>query len=323
MPSSESQFFSASYDSTTKIISAAVFVIFVVAVIATKSAITAGVGGAVVIFAYAYSPRGYAIRERSIAVQRLIGNVHIPIEGAREIRTAAADDFRGCIRLWGSGGMFGYYGIFRTSKLGRSTWYVTNRSNAVVVITDAKTALFSPDDVHGFIRALRASGSVPQVTPGARYLDAMRSPGSGGLIGKLIGPAVGIVALAFAALALLYSPGPPSYSLTPDALTIHDRFYPVTVNAAAVDVEHIRIVDAGSDPDWRPTARTNGFANQHYKAGWFRVASGKTVRMYRADSLRLVLLPPKGDGAPVLLETQAPEKFVAEVRREWSRRNPD
>jgi hypothetical protein len=71
-----------------------------------------------------------------------------------------------------------------------------------------------------------------------------------------------------------------------------------------VDVEHIRLVDCGVDTDWRPTARTDGFANAHYRSGWFRVAGGKTVRMDRADGTRLVLLPPKGDGAAVLLETR-------------------
>ena len=48
------------------------------------------------------------------------------------------------------------------------------------------------------------------------------------------------------------------------------------------------------------------------------MASGKTVRMYRADGRLLVLLPPKGDGAAVLLETSEPEKFVVEVRQKWS-----
>jgi hypothetical protein len=48
------------------------------------------------------------------------------------------------------------------------------------------------------------------------------------------------------------------------------------------------------------------------------VASGKTVRMYHADGTRLVLLPPKGDGAAVLLETTDPEKFIRELRQAWS-----
>jgi hypothetical protein len=92
------------------------------------------------------------------------------------------------------------------------------------------------------------------------------------------------------------------------------------LNAAGVDVEHIRVIDFGVDTEWRPTRRTNGFANPHYRSGWFRVASGKIVRMYRADGTRLVLLPPKGDGAAVLLETREPGKFVVEVRRNWGGR---
>jgi hypothetical protein len=56
--------------------------------------------------------------------------------------------------LGGSGGLFGYYGLFSTSKLGRSTWYVTNKSNSVVVITAAKTVLLSPDDPDAFLATL-------------------------------------------------------------------------------------------------------------------------------------------------------------------------
>ena len=68
----------------------------------------------------------------------------------------------GCIRLWGSGGLFGYYGLFSTAKLGKSTWYVTNRSNAVVLITAAKTILFSPDDPKEFLAAIRSATPIPE-----------------------------------------------------------------------------------------------------------------------------------------------------------------
>lgn len=100
-------------------------------------------------------------------------------------------------------------------------------------------------------------------------------------------------------------------------MTIHDRFYPATVKAADVDVANLRVVDFASDTAWRPTERTNGFANAHYRSGQFRVASGKTVRLYRADGKRLVLLPAKGAGTALLLETRDPEKFIAEVRQSW------
>ena len=300
--------FPASYDTTTKIISAVVGALALVLVVATHSVVAACLTALILVGAYAWSPRGYAVSEGAIAVNRLIGTVHIPLDGLREARAATKDDFRGCLRLFGNGGLFGYYGLFRTSKLGKSTWYVTNRGKAVVVITGSKTVLFSPDDVAGFIAAIGA----PTPTPVPATQDA------GSRIGSLIGVAIGIVVVAILAFAFLYSPGPPGYTLTPESLTIHDRFYPVTLNRTSVDVGYIRIIDLGVDTEWRPTQRTNGFGNAHYASGWFRVASGKTVRMYRAGGTRLVLLPPKGDGAAVLLEIGEPGRFVVEVRQKWS-----
>jgi hypothetical protein len=157
MPSNPDRSFSASYDSTTKVISAVAVILSLAIVVATHSAVAGGLCALIVVGAYAWSPRGYAVAERSITVNRLIGNVRIPLDVVREIRAATADDFRGCLKLFGDGGLFGYYGLFRTSKLGKSTWYVTNRSKAVVVITGARTMLFSPDEVDGFITTIQAS----------------------------------------------------------------------------------------------------------------------------------------------------------------------
>lgn len=306
--------FTASYDSTTKVISAVACALLAFIAIITQSIFAAGLGALILALSYAYSPRGYTISEQAILVQRLIGAARIPLDGIRELRIAGADDFEGCIRLFGNGGLFGYYGLYQTSKLGKCTWYVTNRANTVVVITGAKTVVFSPADVDGFLAAIRASVPVPVTQPGV----PLQSYGRGNLTGKLIGAGLGIVVLAVVALSMMYSPGPPSYTLTPQSLTIHDRFYPVTLQAADVDVAGIRVVDFDVDKEWRPTARTNGFANAHYRSGHFRIANGRTIRMYQADSRRMVLLPPKGNGTAVLLETRKPEKFVAEVRQAWS-----
>jgi hypothetical protein len=43
--------------------------------------------------------------------------------------------------------------------------------------------------------------------------------------------------------------------------------------------------------------------------------------MYCADGTRLVLLPPKGDSAAVLMEVKDPEKFLDDLRREWGSRS--
>lgn len=150
--------FPASYDSTTKIISAIMCVLVVVVSVVARSMVATAIGVVVVALSYAYSPRGYIVADRSIIVKRLIGNRVIALEGLGEARAATPEDLRGRIRIWGSGGMFGYYGLFRTSRLGTCRWHMTNRQNAVIVFPGQGTTLFSPDDVHGFLAAVRAVG---------------------------------------------------------------------------------------------------------------------------------------------------------------------
>ncbi|MGA2212988.1 MAG: PH domain-containing protein [Bryobacteraceae bacterium] len=152
--------FSASYDLATKIISAFVCLFLLAAVAFTHILVVAAPVLLIILLSYAYSPRGYILSDGTIFVRRFAGEARIPLDDVREVRRATPDDFRRTIRLWASGGLFGYYGLFTTAKLGKSTWYLTNRKNSVVVITGTKTALFSPDDVDGFLNAMRAMAPV-------------------------------------------------------------------------------------------------------------------------------------------------------------------
>jgi len=309
--------FSASYDKLTKVVSTIVCALVMLIPIEFHTAplgpLVAGLGLFALVLAYAYSPRGYRVAERAVTVRRLIGDARIPLEDLREVRTGSADDFTGCIRLWGSGGLFGYYGVFRTSKLGKCTWYVTNRSKRVVVVTGTKTVVLSPDAPDRFVGAIQASVSG---AAGGTY-PAQAAIGAGRRLGVWIGALAGLFSVAVVMAALLYSPGPPGYTVTPDSLIVHDRFYPVTLSKAAVDVAGIRAVDLAADRGWRPAERTNGFANAHYQSGWFRAANGQRIRLYRAGGRRLVLLPPKGGGAAVLLQVRDADRFVAELREAW------
>jgi hypothetical protein len=161
MPALSSDSFSASYDNSTKLVSASIFVVLLVAMAAIHSYVVGSLAALLLVAAYAWSPRSYTISGRSIIVKRLAGSARIPLDGIREARIATPADLQDCIRTFGNGGLFGYYGQFSTAKLGSCTWYVTNRSNSVVVITRAKTAVFSPDDVDGFLAAVRASAPLP------------------------------------------------------------------------------------------------------------------------------------------------------------------
>ncbi len=317
MLTNSSSSFSASYDSATKFISAAVCLVLLGAAIATRSTLVACLSILVIGLSYAYSPRSYVISEGTLFIRRLVGKAGIPLNAMREVRAAESDDLKGCTRLFGNGGLFGYYGLFRTSKLGKCSWYVTNRGNAVILITGAKTMVLSPDDVNGFVATLRIAASMPDAKLTGSVSSSAQANGRSGGFAKLLGIAIGILVVLLLAGSLLYSPGPPKYTLTAEGLAIHDRFYPVTLKTAEIDVENIKTVDIGTDADWKPTMRTNGFSNFHYHSGWFRAANGRKVRMYRADSRSLVLLPPKGAGTPVLLEVKQPDAFIQEALQAW------
>jgi hypothetical protein len=323
------QTFGAHHDRMTQIISGSVVVVLVaVPLMAMRSGMVAValalISVAVIALAYAYSPRSFEISDGKFRVKRLIGDVVFPFTSLRFVRDANPSDFRGCVRLWGSGGLFGYYGLFWSKALGKSRWYVTDRSKAVVVTDGSETMLVSPEDHDGFVAAIERAGT-QMLSPIAKSASdglacsLTESANTGLVFVRIVGFAIAGLVLAIVAAALLYAPGRPPVELTGDALVIHSRFYGMTVAASSVDVAHVRVVDLRTETGWKTTMRTNGFGNPHYRAGEFKTANGRTVKLFTTGSERLVLLPPSGkDGLPVLLDVDEPDQFAARIRQEWS-----
>lgn len=309
--------FAAHYDATSWIVTGLVFALtFGLAVIADLPILFVLPSG-LLLAAYAWSPRGYEIADGELRIRRLVGTIAIPLESIVAARAAQGNDLKHATRVFGSGGVFGYYGKFHTSGLGNADWYMTNTKKAIVLRTATRTVLVSPDDGAGFLTALQAA------RPGLNEGSAEAS----GNFGKLPSPGywkfvfvvVGLVAVMIGGL-LLYSPGLPAVDLTASELVIHDKFYALTVKAADVDVAGVRVVDLKAEPEFRPVERTNGFANSHYRSGHFRLKNGQVVMLYNAGATRMVWLPVKsgeGHGQAVMLETADPEGFAERVKTSW------
>ena len=321
MPTNSDPRFTVSYDAVTKILSGILCALMLAAMLAVHNLFVGAFLILVLFVGFAYSPRGYIVADRAVIVQRLVGDVRVPVENARELRRVAPEDLRGCIRLWGSGGLFGYYGLFRTSKLGKCTWYATDRKKLIVLIGESKTTIYSPDDVDGFMAAVREQAPVPIQPASGSAVEVPASVSKGRTLGARIVVGLAIFIAGFGILAaffaMRYSPGLPRYTLTRDALTIQDRFYPVTLRAGSVDLGGVRVIDLDTNPEWVPSIRTNGFSNTHYHSGWYRLRNGMTVRLYRAGGDRLVYLPSSRGDAPVLLETADPDRFLGQIEAEW------
>lgn len=146
--------FGVRYDRTTVVLTVLASALLLGAPILTRNATILPFSALVVLAAFAWSPRGYSVSGRTLTIRRWIRDARIPLDDVKQARRAAAGDLRGCLRLFGSGGMFGYYGLFRTSALGKCWWYATDRKSLVVVITGGRTVVVSPEDADGFLAAV-------------------------------------------------------------------------------------------------------------------------------------------------------------------------
>ncbi len=105
--------------------------------------------------AFAYRPAGYKITADALIICRLIANVHIERAAIQSIAIIDKKQLNTCVRTFGVGGLFGYYGSFANFKIGGMTWYATRRDKAVLItIANNKKIVVTPDDPEAFINAL-------------------------------------------------------------------------------------------------------------------------------------------------------------------------
>lgn len=113
--------------------------------------LTAGLGGA-----YLYAPKGYELGNGMLRIRRPVGNIDTPLSDIAEAKAIDQKELGTGIRLFGSGGFCGYIGLFRYKGLeGNAFFYATDKSKLVVIKTDRKTYIISPDDRDGFLEDMR------------------------------------------------------------------------------------------------------------------------------------------------------------------------
>jgi hypothetical protein len=108
----------------------------------------------------ALAPLGYSVSEDSIVVRRLAHNVVIPRASIRDVRRLARRDVGFAWRLFGSGGLLGFFGYFSSAKLGRFLAYAADTASLVLITqTDGRKILISPYPPEEFLRLLQRSPS--------------------------------------------------------------------------------------------------------------------------------------------------------------------
>ncbi len=152
------QTFSASLDTTAKIVTVVIFLTFsgiTLLIFAAKRPIIGLCMSlfclAVFLGCYLYSVRSYEIDENNLVIKRPIAifNINIPLSEIKEVRQVSSADIEDSRRDFGVDGVFGYFGSFSNDKLGDFSLYATNdKTNVMITLKhNAKIIIISPDDI--------------------------------------------------------------------------------------------------------------------------------------------------------------------------------
>jgi len=100
-----------------------------------------------------FAVRGYVIADRELRIERVGWQNRIPLA---EVVTVTADPqaMRWSIRLFGSGGLFGFFGWFRNRGLGIYRAYSTDPKNAVALKLKSRTIVVTPHDPARFVQEI-------------------------------------------------------------------------------------------------------------------------------------------------------------------------
>lgn len=88
-------------------------------------------------------PRHLIIDDKSIVITHPIGQTVILKSEITEIRAIERSEIRGSLRLFGSGGFFGWFGVFRNSKFGTYRLYCGQLENLYHIKTLTKSYIIS------------------------------------------------------------------------------------------------------------------------------------------------------------------------------------
>ena len=123
------------------------------------SLVIAGVALAIAAIAYftrGMAPRGFALNDIELVIDRAMRPVKIPLSSVTEVRLLADAEMKGTLRALGASGFYGHYGWFWNRQLGRFLLYSGRLKDLVLVRSDKAVFVLGPEDPGSFVADLRA-----------------------------------------------------------------------------------------------------------------------------------------------------------------------
>jgi hypothetical protein len=147
----------ASLDKVSLFITSIVFIIVVVVTylaFTKDSYVGALITDGVLLIAYLFRPLSYVLTEETVIINRPVSKVAIRLQDIEQAKKITYSDLSITIRLFGSGGFFGYFGIFYSSTFGKLKAFMSQRKNLLLIKTFKHgTFVISPGD-ESFVQAV-------------------------------------------------------------------------------------------------------------------------------------------------------------------------
>lgn len=99
------------------------------------------------LFCFLYRPLRYVVGYDKVIVKRPIKDFTIEVNNIKDAFLPSKESMKWTIRIFGNGGLFGYFGSFRNGTYGGMTWYATRTSNYLIIVTkDNDKIVLTPDE---------------------------------------------------------------------------------------------------------------------------------------------------------------------------------
>ena len=111
------------------------------------SAKSSAILGAAILFSYLYGTQSYVVTDSELIIKQRITEKRISIKDVVDLQVNPPLGMT--IRVFGVGGVFGYFGVYYSQVLGFVNLYATQYGSRVVITTKTgEKFLISPDDAH-------------------------------------------------------------------------------------------------------------------------------------------------------------------------------
>ncbi|MFN3795707.1 MAG: PH domain-containing protein [Chitinophagaceae bacterium] len=160
--------FTASMDRTTKLITG--FITVLVAVITLAQFISSlehfsylsifsnSILPVLYIITFVFRPIHYKLSGDKLIIHRLSSDVAIDRNTIKQVQQIEPERLKKSVRIFGVGGLFGYYGRYANHTLGSMTWYATRKNKTVLIITNTNEKIvLTPDEPEAFVERLKGS----------------------------------------------------------------------------------------------------------------------------------------------------------------------